>query len=178
MGGDGELARRPDDPRADRLLERFARVFGADAGAVPVESIAEDLLGLRLVEDDLSAVGPGISGLLVVATRGLWTAASEPRVRRRFTIAHEIGHWVCHRADVPAGCTPQDAGASRDPREREANTFAASLLMPAGRVRAAHAHEPDAARLATRFVVSAEAMAWRLYNLGLGPRPAEGGSRS
>jgi Zn-dependent peptidase ImmA (M78 family) len=52
--------------------------------------------------------------------------------------------------------------------EREANVFAAELLMPEDAVRAAAA-EGEAA---SRFGVSGEAMAWRLYSFGLGERPA------
>jgi hypothetical protein len=54
--------------------------------------------------------------------------------------------------------------------EREANVFAAELLMPEGEVRAAWGGDADAT--AARFGVSGEAMRWRLYRLGLGESPA------
>ena len=159
--------RRPGDPRAEGLRAGYARVFGSCPVPVPVEAIAEDYLGLTL----RSAPMP-VSGLLVVPRREVWTHDAEPMARRRFTIAHEIAHWVCHRADAPASCDLDSREADRDPREREANTFAAELLMPAGAVRAAHANRADAGLLAARFHVSVEAMAWRLFNLALGPPPA------
>ena len=53
--------------------------------------------------------------------------------------------------------------------EREANIFAANLVMPEREVRAAGG--------ANRFAVSDEAFAWRLYNLGLASeKPLRGGS--
>ena len=65
---------------------------------VPVESIAEDLLGLRIEEADLG----DCSGMLIPAERLILVNASEamsgdiPTRRHRFTIAHELGHWICH----------------------------------------------------------------------------------
>jgi hypothetical protein len=160
------FAPRPGDPRADLLRQGFAEVFGGCPIPVPVEAIAEDYLGLSLRVAHMP-----VSGLLLVSQRQLWTHGDEPPERRRFTIAHEIAHWVCHRHGVPSRCDLDAGAAARDPREREANTFAAELLMPADAVRAAHGHGLDAEELAHRFAVSGLAMAWRLYNLALGPPP-------
>lgn len=164
MTADG---RRPGDPRADELRARYAGVFGDVPLPVPVESIAEDLLGLSL-----NTAALPVSGLLIVARRQIWVERTDTEERRRFTIAHEIGHWVCHRHGDPAVCHLEPgAGAPRDMREREANVFAADLLMPAGAVRAAVAAGAGLDDLAAMFAVSDEAMGWRLYNLGLGERP-------
>lgn len=52
--------------------------------------------------------------------------------RRRFAIAHELGHWQCHSSRsqfwVCSSQNMQAYWASRE--ESEANTFAAELLMP------------------------------------------------
>lgn len=75
------------DPRAHALRERYHRLFGAPELPVPVEAIAEDLLGLYVAEaEDLS------SGLLLPAERRVVVNAGEPPPRRRFTLAHEVGH--------------------------------------------------------------------------------------
>jgi hypothetical protein len=60
--------------------------------------------------------------------------ASANEGRRRFTVAHEVGHYLMHRHLLPAEgiyCKVGDL-SHRDIRviEREADTFAASLLMP------------------------------------------------
>jgi Zn-dependent peptidase ImmA (M78 family) len=55
--------------------------------------------------------------------------------------------------------------------EREANVFAAELLMPQTEVRAAIAIGAGVSELAARFGVSDVALAWRLFNLGLAERP-------
>ncbi len=73
------------------MRERYHAAFGGDELPVPVESIAEDLLGLAVgVRDDLE-----VSGMLLPAERRILVNAAEPEPRRRFTIAHELGHWIC-----------------------------------------------------------------------------------
>ena len=94
--------------------------------------------------------------------------------RRRFSIGHELGHFLipshlplrghkfsCSNADLIAS----DSGASDHARrmEAEANRFAAELLMPAKRIRSnLKSRQPDLAeivRLADEFEVSKAAMA-------------------
>lgn len=87
--------------------------------------------------------------------------------RRRFTIAHEIGHFVLH----PGRVAPERGGgvnAAWARQEHEADQFAAELLMPEALVRAAlRDHGADVRRLADRFEVSRAAMRERLRRLGL-----------
>lgn len=90
-----------------------------------------------------------------------------PERRRRFTIAHEIGHFVLH----PHRLAPERNGgvnAAWQSEEREADQFAAELLMPEHLVReAVLLHGADPVRLAERFEVSRRAMQARLKGLGL-----------
>jgi hypothetical protein len=181
-------AGRYDDPRAHALRRRHLAAFGGDELPVPVESIAEDLLGLRIEERwDLG----DCSGLLLPAERLIVLNAAEraagrddPPLRRlRFTIAHELGHWVCHareRADAaPVYCRRADlAGDADRSLEREANVFAAELLMPEPSVRRVWAEAPDAVACAARFDVSPTAMQWRLYSFGLVGTPPGSGPAS
>lgn len=137
---------------------------------MPVEAIAEDLLGLHVEEDELD----GISGLLYPMTREIVLNASDPPARRRFTLAHEVGHWICHCLEgrsAPIYCRAEEVGADPAARalERDANVFAAELLMPEPAVRASWARDLVAA--AARFGVSGEAMHWRAYSFGLVPEP-------
>jgi Zn-dependent peptidase ImmA (M78 family) len=61
-----------------------------------------------------------------------------PEGRRRFTIAHELGHWELHENYSQFLCDAQDMrDYGRSPLEVEANHFAAELLMPASHFRAA-----------------------------------------
>ena len=57
--------------------------------------------------------------------------------------------------------------------EREANVFAANLLMPEDVVRSAWTSSATVQAVASVFDVSSEAMEWRLYNCGfVTERPA------
>ena len=165
--------RRPDDPRADDIRRRYQLTFGTpDVIPVPVEDIALDLLGLWVEEvDDLP-----VSGALIPAERMVLLNRDESLVRKRFTLAHEIGHWVCQRDEGRAPLpvimcrgTDIDEQAGKE-LEREANRFAATLLMPDEHV-VPLATDGVVEDLATHFGVSQPAMAWRLYNTGFGERP-------
>ena len=104
---------RYSDPRAHELRAEYLVTFHADEVPVPVESIAEDLLGLRIEERDLG----DCSGMLVPSERLIVVNAAEatngetPTRRHRFTIAHA----------VPLGL-PRAAG--RGGREDELDEYA------------------------------------------------------
>ena len=166
------------EPRAHALRAQYLERFGGEEIPVPVEAIAEDLLGLRVEETwDMS-----YSGMLFPAERKILLNAAEapqdaaPLRRFRFTIAHEVGHWVCHvlgaaRAE-PVLCRAKDISEDADRAlEREANVFAAELLMPEPAVRDAWAELGDVAGCAAHFEVSPTAMQWRLYSFGFSEQP-------
>jgi Zn-dependent peptidase ImmA (M78 family) len=106
----------------------------------------------------------------------IWVNAEEGRqwpARRRFTIAHELGHWRLHR-DVEergvfcraATIEPQDTRARPPlpPAEDEANVFAAAVLMPAWLVRECYARDRhDFPKLCNTFGASGAAMGRRLH---------------
>lgn len=54
---------------------------------------------------------------------------SDAPKRRRFTIAHELAHYVLHKKPEDDIYAHRDTG-QHDPREREANIFASNILMP------------------------------------------------
>lgn len=99
--------------------------------------------------------------------------SSDATVRQRFTIAHEIGHYAL--GHLGGGTTKfrdpasHFSSSTHKVEEREANRFAANLLMPAAAVKFAverrNIHNIDA--LADLFGVSQVAMKYRLENLGL-----------
>lgn len=156
------------DARAEALRVRYHTLFGGRELPVPVETIAEDLLGLSVGElEELKA-----SGMLLPAERRIWLNAREAREspgRRRFTLAHEVGHWVCQVLEgcvAPIYCRSDEVGVGEGRAlEREANLFAAELLMPESLIR--EGFSGSVAGTAAAFGVSDEAMGWRLYNIGL-----------
>ena len=101
--------------------------------------------------------------------------------RRRFTAAHELGHAVLHgdsMGEFIADADIAEADEAETQREREANAFAAELLMPEEvcRLRAEELKKQYGAcprsvlayRLASELLVSKQAMDYRLKTLGVG----------
>jgi IrrE N-terminal-like domain len=148
---------------------------------VPIADIADSHVGLlvRDVEDLTKAPGapplaPGqhLSGLLLADRGEIWVNAQEAQEwppRRRFTIAHELGHWQLHRhggENVYCRSAVIDAPDPEGPPEPEeqANEFAAAVLMPAGLIREQYgACERDFSGLCTTFGSSGAAMGRRLH---------------
>jgi Zn-dependent peptidase ImmA (M78 family) len=106
---------------------------------------------------------------------------SEKPTRRRFTIAHELGHLFLHKEDSVNYDTKialvlfrdNHSSDGTDIKEVEANAFAAELLMPEDSIRAEISKlggidlEDDGAlmELASKYKVSRQAIIVRLTSL-------------
>lgn len=153
-----------------------------------------------------------LAGFLYVNTHfgSIFVEQTDLLVRRRFSVAHELGHYLLHFRPLleaaegddeyleiseslklseeeidpqneTSGCVLLPKATRKDYQlppfiqmEREANQFAAELLMPAEVVRGVLARyitylkgDDLIWRLATEMLVSSESMRWRLHNLGL-----------
>jgi Zn-dependent peptidase ImmA (M78 family) len=91
--------------------------------------------------------------------------------RQRFTLAHELGHVRCgHDGGLAVDAAETIGGATRDPREMEANAFAAEMLVPRAGLERALRHEPsldDLVVLAAAHGVSAIVVLLRCVTCGL-----------
>ncbi|HKJ35917.1 MAG TPA: ImmA/IrrE family metallo-endopeptidase [Solirubrobacterales bacterium] len=167
---------------------------------VPVEDIIDSHFGLHVREVADMSTAPGcpplrtgqsLSGLLLAARREIWVNAEEAArwpARRRFTIGHELGHWVLHRDEQASlfcrhgGVDPQEDSAEEERErpplariEQEANHFAAALLMPRPIVQEQYerlSRAPDTFwEMCRAFAVSGPAMSRRLRQV-IPPRGA------
>lgn len=96
--------------------------------------------------------------------------------RRRFTIAHELAHYILHKKPDDALYAHRDAGQNGG-MEQEANIFASNLLMPEDLVRSALKQQGEAGRklfdfekiefISGQFAVSRPAAQVRLEQLRL-----------
>ncbi|MFC5864263.1 ImmA/IrrE family metallo-endopeptidase [Acidicapsa dinghuensis] len=156
--------------------------LGVDRVPVPVEFIAR-AKGLPIVESNMEAE---VSGALIKSgnLRGIAINASNAPVRKRFTIAHELGHHLMNHIDKDHidwefTVIRRDGLSSeaQDDQEMAANSFAANLLMPKHQLRQdmeryrrfngeIRMDEADVALLAKKYRVSTVAMNYRLQNLG------------
>jgi len=111
-----------------------------------------------------------ISGSLIYE-KGVWIIRvnkNHNSKRQRFTIAHEIGHYVMHRNKLQS-FTDEIFFRARNNGdiENRANDFASKLLMPEENVRMAIKEGVrNLGLLAKRFDVSAPAMKIRVQELG------------
>lgn len=101
---------------------------------IPVDRWIEGPLGFRLGSADLSYLGREVLGAAFIQEREVVISSllDGQDARWRFTAAHELGHMLLH-AKRGASFVDQagfDAEATRQV-EREANRFAAALLLPA-----------------------------------------------
>lgn len=161
-------------------------IWDGESLPVPVDDIVDNVLGLkvRLAEDMSRAPGcedlkPGeVSGLLLAHLGEIWVDAVEAGkwdTRRRFTVGHEVGHYLIHRdgrsqifcreADITEDEEPERTGPAPKPvPELEADAFAAALLMPEHLIRE---HSVDCGRdlgeMERRFNCSHKAMKHRLH---------------
>lgn len=148
---------------------------------VPVDVFAVTThLGLDVLAEALDS---STSGVLVVGVEHAVIGVNQHhhRRRQRFTIAHELAHYVLHRhaSNVFVDSTltfhrNKTSAEGVDRQEVEANAFAAELLMPEGLLKQYwEAQQLDLyddvalARLAARFDVSEQALTIRLMNLRL-----------
>lgn len=155
----------------------------------PVELLGE--LGIRAPEEiDVEVVAAHLGAtvvyeplrgcaarLLGYGDRAIITVdQGAPPPRRRFSAAHELGHWMCDRGRVAFACTELVLATSWDGTspERRANAFATDLLLPAAMFKPrVQKREPSLAacgELARQFETSLTATALRLVELG--PRVA------
>lgn len=103
--------------------------------------------------------------------------ASESPQRKRFTAAHELGHYMLHRDLLGEGQhfdRLYGAGAMSNPvnpftqqHEIQANRFAADILMPASYVQAIYNRRRSIQDVVSAFHVSEPAAKIRLRNLGI-----------
>lgn len=161
--------------KIETITEEILSSLNIRLSPVPVEEIAsriqikisrassEDFSGLLIRKDGHALIGVN---------------SDEAPVRQRFTIAHELGHFFLH----PQKDAFVDYRNHKDTKtdrlttikERQANMFAAALLMPRknlikdfAKLAKGLSDDEVSSILSKRYEVSEDAMRFRLKNLGL-----------
>jgi DNA helicase-2/ATP-dependent DNA helicase PcrA len=150
---------------AQALLQEYGAVHGPlniNQGAIDVDAIVA-YLGLEVALFDPADQPETVYGWLEPGEPLIWLRPGLPEPVRRFTLAHELGHVRLHRRaasiDAREPCQADDFGeleddtaaqpggeilgghaaySPRSRREREANSFAAALLVPLEMLRACY----------------------------------------
>lgn len=173
--------------RAEEKAYRLLKEYGVEGAPVPVADIARGE-GAKIAWHRFEGPESGFtlreSHLTVIGVNTLTS-----RRRQRFTIAHELGHFLLHEGKPlivdhsirQVNLRDETSSMGTDTEEIEANRFAAALLMPRElifrhlkdhleiieRRRASPSREDLITQLAREFDVSIEAMGYRLINLGV-----------
>lgn len=170
--------------QAEAILQRTGQINGQ----VDIFEVARKLgavVQVQHMEDE-------ISGVLVVSQDQKFILVNEDQalVRQRFSVAHELGHLVLHdtspermfvdggvrlyqRVGQPSSANYRGPDSHTTPdEEREANHFAAAILMPEPAVRAyafgkTVLEDLLVEEMARYFDVSVQAMSIRLQRLNI-----------
>jgi Zn-dependent peptidase ImmA (M78 family) len=170
--------RKKIEQKANELL----KTFKIDEVPIALDKIAE---GLNLIIQEEKLEGD-LSGVLLrdvdKTIIGVNSAHSENR--KRFTIAHEIGHYLLHKGNpvhidrtFKVNYRDQSSSLANNVEEIEANAFAAALLMPEKLLKQFYNKKlkegidfedsDELEQIAKDFKVSKQALMIRLFRLGL-----------
>ncbi|MBF9143749.1 ImmA/IrrE family metallo-endopeptidase [Hymenobacter properus] len=150
-----------------------------EANSIPVDPVTlANRLGIKIHNAEFS--DGSLSGM--ISKRGdnimILVNRQDSDTRKRFTIAHELGHHFLHLMEEDGEFVddtmnlfrqqlPDGEQRSSKRKEVEANKFAAALLMPKRLVKKEFERNNDLTYLAWRFGVSEASMGYRINELGL-----------
>ena len=165
--------------------EEIAKKYNPDTLIpFPFEKILKDECNLKIeINDTLKKINDNISGVLFFKKNEdgkesffILINNSKNQNRIYFTIAQELGHYFLHKDELREKMIVDDDetqklfridGSLSGEKEREANHFAASLIMPKDKVQKTWNILKDVDECTKIFSVSADAMGIRLANLKL-----------
>lgn len=151
------------------------KVLEETGGVIPVDVVlAAKKYGLEVHVVQMEKLVKATPSGILAEEKGSWYIFindADSFTRQRFSIAHELGHFLIHKGkqfvdEFSAGETFYRDGSDGN-EEREANFFAACLLMPAKQLEEIWPDCKDPRDAAKRFKVSEVSMTYRLKNLGL-----------
>jgi Zn-dependent peptidase ImmA (M78 family) len=151
---------------AKTLAAKLVKAAKITQAPVSLQKVIEHLQATHDITVHRVAFGEKVSGLLVTcknvdseySTIGFNSA--HPWCRRRFTIAHEIGHLLFNHA-----CSGKDSDGSHN--EEEANIFAGELLIPTEFIKKDYPKIKDLQEVAKLYRVSQEALTYKLMDARL-----------
>ena len=170
---------KKNEPKREAIrLSRFWQTHGPNTYPLDISQLIDGTICSSSFSDELVVtIRPfdSFEGSLV-RTNGTrkWTLLLNSNIsnkrRQRFTFAHELGHFMCHR-ELRSSFRDSEETLNdfRDELEMEANIFASWLLMPANIVRKEFGNgawnADTLCRIGNRFECSLQASALRYVDL-------------
>lgn len=163
----------PPEVAAEQVADaERARLGLGDGPVVSLRALLEDDLGIRVFAFEMPSKVAGMFVLAEPAGACIGLNSRHPHERQRWSLAHEYGHFLLHRATSEI----TDLAPSRRAEERMAEAFAGCFLMPRDglvrryqQVRRSRGEftPVELFQLAATYEVSPAAMAFRLEGIGL-----------
>lgn len=155
---------RPNYGKARREARRLLEDMDIKSPPVNPVDIANEL-GMKVWFAKFEGKNSGVSGYYDCQDNSIYVNKEEYPRRQTFTIAHEIGHKILHEewanSEDYKVLWRDPNGQEQDAREKEANAFAAALLMPKFLLDQ-YVDRLPVSRLAELFAVSLPAMKHRI----------------
>lgn len=165
-----------------KLIRELADGLLSKSGTVKPPVPVDKLVALAGGEIRRSPTTDDLSGFILRGETGkpvIGVNKSHHLNRQRFTLAHELGHLLLHKGTalhvdhgiLRVNLRDKESSKGVDLEEREANAFAAEILMPARFLQ--HdlddldvQNEEQLKKLAKKYGVSEQALVFRLTGLG------------
>lgn len=162
-----ETQNKPRIGVARNLARKLLKDAGLGSPPISLQKLGDyletkynlQLDGIRNFSDKTSGATITVNGAPTIAFN-----KNHGWYRRRFTIAHEIGHYIMKTGHNSVA----SALDTTDPIESEVNEFAAELLMPLQQFKKDCKNGISSIdELVERYQVSKEAAGWRLVHSGV-----------
>lgn len=151
--------------KAKELLEKYQ----VEEPVINVFQIAKDE-GLSLNSAKMTGQLKDVAGFFDKETNSIFINSDDPPTRQMFTVAHELGHYkLNHQPDEYGVLYRFQKFDGANDAEKQANCFAANLLVPKKMLKKAmrkyRLDKDNAGILADLFGVSKEMMSYRIKTL-------------
>lgn len=156
--------------RAQQTAHKLLHDYGYTSPPVSPIDIS-GRLGIEVIEVEMPEKFRDVSGFIDMDKKIIYVNKSDPFNRKTFTIAHEIGHFLLHKEKFERDPgwyrvlyrTKPMVDQETTVEEKEANCFAASLLVPLDQLKRYESF-PSSIQ-ATIFGVSQEVIEYRRKSL-------------
>ena len=151
--------------KAERTAKRIAYSYPQGYQYNPILVVNDVLLSnnIKVIPFDFNSK---LSGMLVLYQNDYYISVNSNHSRRRrtFTISHELGHYFLHSNTQTAFTCNEVLQCNNCGIEREANDFAAELLMPTKTFYYYLKKGYSLSEISNCLRVSYEAVKWRFVN--------------
>jgi Zn-dependent peptidase ImmA (M78 family) len=132
--GKANMIRKPNYRHAQAEALRLLSESGIVEPPVNPVQIAKELVGMTVQFATFTPESNNVSGFYDADENAIVVNSDEYPLRQTFTVAHELGHKILHeewaRSSEYKVLLRDTERTDQDYREKEANVFAANLLMP------------------------------------------------